>query len=238
MSSPPIDFKLFAPNNKQVELLIAHTQDRQSRQQIPMVKDDQTGYFHCQVSNLQDGDYEYRFRLQTCSPNYKPDEWLDVIDPCVTQYDAINNEGLVTVKQGRKLLSSSDDYEWKYDHVKLPENKDLIIYELYVADFTAEGTLKAILDSGKLDYLSQELGINAVELLPIQGMTAIGLKNLTTIFFGFRIKISNKKLFENSIFFISFIRIDGYGTRLGLLDTALLCFETFIRITWRSEAVC
>jgi 1,4-alpha-glucan branching enzyme len=183
MSPPPIDFKLFAPNNKQVELLICHTQDRQSRQRIPMVKDDQTGYFHCQVSDLQDGDYEYRFHLQTRSPNYQPDEWLEVIDPCLTQFDAVNNEGLVTVKQGRKLLSGSDDYEWKHDHVKLPENKDLIIYELYVADFTAEGTLKAILESGKLDYLSQELGINAIELLPIQGMTEAKLKKLTTICF-------------------------------------------------------
>jgi 1,4-alpha-glucan branching enzyme len=146
-----------------------------------MVKDEQTGYFHCQVSNLQDGDYEYRFRLQTCSPNYQPDEWLEVIDPCVTQYNAITNEGLVTVKQGRKLLSGADDYEWKNDQVKLPENKDLIIYELYVADFTAEGTIKAILESGKLDYLSQELGINAIELLPIQGMTEIRIKSLVTI---------------------------------------------------------
>jgi 1,4-alpha-glucan branching enzyme len=183
MSSAPIEFKLFAPNNKQVELLISHTQDRQSRQQIPMVKDDQTGYFHCQVPNLQDGDYEYRFRLQTRSPNYKPDEWLEVIDPCVTQFNAITNEGLVTVRQGRRLLTGSDNYEWKYDHVKLPENKDLIIYELYVADFTADGTFKGILESKKLDYLSQELGINAIELLPIQGMTEIIRKRMSFSFF-------------------------------------------------------
>ncbi|CAF3918143.1 unnamed protein product [Adineta steineri] len=168
MSTSPIEFKLFAPNNKQVELLIAHTQDRPSRQRIPMVKDDQTGYFHCQVSNLQDGDYEYRFHLQTCSPNHKPDEWLDVIDPCVTQYDAINDEGIVTVKQGRRLTSGCDDYQWRNDHIKLPENKDIIIYELYISDFTDEGTLNAIIDTGKLDYLSQELGINAIELMPIQ----------------------------------------------------------------------
>lgn len=110
MPSSPIHFKLFAPNNKQVGLLIAHTQDRQYHQRIPMTKDDQTGYFHCDVSTLQDGGHEYRFRRQTRSPNYQSDEWLEVIDPCVTQFEAVNNEGLVTVKQGRKLLSGSDDY--------------------------------------------------------------------------------------------------------------------------------
>ncbi|CAF1463931.1 unnamed protein product [Adineta ricciae] len=60
MVTTTIEFKIFVPNKKQAELLIARTQDRQSRQRISTVKNDQTVYFHCQVSNLEGGDYEYR----------------------------------------------------------------------------------------------------------------------------------------------------------------------------------
>ena len=40
----------------------------------------------------------------------------------------------------------------------------MIIYELHVGTFTAEGTFEAII--AKLDYLL-ELGINTIELMPI-----------------------------------------------------------------------
>ena len=42
----------------------------------------------------------------------------------------------------------------------------LIIYEMYVADFAENGKYSGFID--KLDYLC-ELGINAIEILPIQG---------------------------------------------------------------------
>ncbi|MGE0683968.1 MAG: malto-oligosyltrehalose trehalohydrolase [Candidatus Binatia bacterium] len=52
------------------------------------------------------------------------------------------------------------DHEWR----GLPL-KDLILYELHVGTFTVEGTFAAIL--AYLDYLKDEVGITAVELMPV-----------------------------------------------------------------------
>ncbi|MCB0743931.1 MAG: T9SS type A sorting domain-containing protein, partial [Ignavibacteriae bacterium] len=55
-------------------------------------------------------------------------------------------------------------YEWKAtDYVK-PEKENLIIYELLIRDFVATHDYKTLIDT--LDYL-EKLGINAVELMPI-----------------------------------------------------------------------
>lgn len=43
--------------------------------------------------------------------------------------------------------------------------KDLILYELHVGTFTADGTFTAIIEY--LDYLKDELGITAIELMPV-----------------------------------------------------------------------
>ena len=48
---------------------------------------------------------------------------------------------------------------------KIEDKDDLVIYELWIRNFTEEGTLKAAMD--KLDYL-QTLGVNVIELMPIQ----------------------------------------------------------------------
>ena len=60
-------------------------------------------------------------------------------------------------------------YSWKNTDFKIEDKNDLVIYELLVRDFTdnayGEGSLKAAMS--QLDYL-QTLGINAIELMPVQ----------------------------------------------------------------------
>lgn len=55
-------------------------------------------------------------------------------------------------------------FQWNHDDWKRPQLHELILYELHVGDFTPEGTLAAAIT--RLDYL-QNLGINAIELMPI-----------------------------------------------------------------------
>lgn len=64
-----------------------------------------------------------------------------------------------------------DNYDWKVTDFKGVKQSDLIIYELLLRDFTGtegkalgNGTVNAAIE--KLDYL-KELGVNAIELLPI-----------------------------------------------------------------------
>ena len=55
---------------------------------------------------------------------------------------------------------------------KIEDKDDLIIYELWVRNFTEEGTLRALMlndetGKSKLDYI-QDLGVNVIELMPVQ----------------------------------------------------------------------
>lgn len=58
-----------------------------------------------------------------------------------------------------------DTYTWQVPDFEVPPLGNLVIYELLLRDFTASGDLKGAMD--KLDYLA-ELGVNAIELMPVQ----------------------------------------------------------------------
>ena len=60
---------------------------------------------------------------------------------------------------------NGDGYKWQVTDFKAPAKNDLIIYELLLRDFTKEQCLESAME--KLDYLV-ELGVNAIELMPIQ----------------------------------------------------------------------
>ncbi len=55
-------------------------------------------------------------------------------------------------------------YDWKVENFKRPANTDLVIYELLIRDFDELHSYDAV--KARLDYL-QNLGINAIELLPV-----------------------------------------------------------------------
>jgi 1,4-alpha-glucan branching enzyme len=147
-----IEFTLFAPTIAEATLIGSFSEWKD----IPMSFEH--GTFRCSTQ-ISDGDYEYKFRIR----RNNEDNWIDVIDPYITNYDPIKNTGLITIKNGKKIL---DEYTWKHDDVKLPDNKDLIIYEMYIADFAANGQFSGVIE--KLNYIS-DLGFNAIELMPIQG---------------------------------------------------------------------
>ncbi|MBD2183942.1 alpha amylase C-terminal domain-containing protein [Planktothrix sp. FACHB-1355] len=160
--SSSIEFNLLAPNNKKLSLVGSFS----NWKEIPMEKGDD-GYFRTQVE-LEDGVYQYKFRVQSKSPAFTPDEWVDVIDPYATDVDEIKKQGVLRIKEGKRIV---DTYVWQYDDKVLPENHELVIYEMHIADFSG-GELDAhkrgkYVDAiAKLDYLC-ELGINAIELMPV-----------------------------------------------------------------------
>ncbi|TAH21914.1 MAG: DUF4961 domain-containing protein [Cytophagales bacterium] len=61
--------------------------------------------------------------------------------------------------------TSQTPFQWKTTNFKRPDAQDLVIYELHLRDFSNAHSYQAVLDS--LDYLKR-LGINAIELMPIQ----------------------------------------------------------------------
>lgn len=158
----PIEFKLFAPYNQEATLMGSFS----DWQEIPMEKNDR-GYFQTQVQ-LEDGSYEYKFRVRTRSWFYDPDQWVDVIDPYATEINPSQQNAVIHIKGGEKII---DRYVWQHDDKPLSPNRDLIIYELHISDFSGgendpyvRGQFKHAI--AKLDYLC-DLGINAIQLMPV-----------------------------------------------------------------------
>lgn len=161
----PIEFKLFAPYNESANLIGSFSDWKE----IPMKKGED-GYFRTTV-DLEDGAYQYKFRVQSKSWFFEPDQWVDVTDPYATDVDGFSSEenGVARIKDGQRIV---DTYVWQHDDKPLPPDHALVIYELHVADFSGgeddkhlRGQYKHVIE--KLDYLC-ELGINAIELMPVK----------------------------------------------------------------------
>jgi len=158
-----IEFSLFAPYNAKAAL----KGDFSDWNEISMEKTED-GTFHTQV-DLADGTYHYVFKVQSKSWFFDPDTWVEIIDPYATAIDDANQNGVIRLKEGERIV---DTYVWQHDDKPLPGNHELVIYEMHVGDFSGgepdddpRGKFQHVVE--KLDYLA-ELGINAVELMPIQ----------------------------------------------------------------------
>jgi 1,4-alpha-glucan branching enzyme len=155
-----VEFRLLAPHAEAVTLKGSFL----DWNEIPLHKDDK-GYFRTSV-DLEDGSYPYQFRVQSKDNSEEAERWVDINDPYVTEFDA-NGNGVVRIKDGERIV---DDHVWQHDDKPLPNNDELIIYELLVSDFfhgnddRHQGRYIGVIE--KLDYLC-ELGINAIELLPL-----------------------------------------------------------------------
>jgi pullulanase/glycogen debranching enzyme len=69
--------------------------------------------------------------------------WTSVIDSYVEKYDTKHRHGLITIQNGKKYNQR------KYDQ--------LIIYELYVADFTENGQFSGVLSKLDLGIMEEKM---------------------------------------------------------------------------------
>ena len=89
------------------------------------------------------------------------DKWIDeAAYPNLREFPEKAWEQPATV-----FKTTGSDYKWKVNDFKVKNRDNLVIYELLFRDFTEEKTVKAAMK--KLPYL-QELGVNAIELMPVQ----------------------------------------------------------------------
>lgn len=158
-----IIFSLFAPNNNSASLI----GDFSDWKEIPMEKTDD-GFFRTAVA-LADGEYQYKFNIQSKSWFYEEDEWKSIADPYATNVDTETGNSILRVKNGHKTV---DEYAWKHDDVPLVNNHQMIIYEMHIGDFSGgendpfeRGKYPNVVE--KLNYLA-DLGVNAIELMPLK----------------------------------------------------------------------
>lgn len=140
-----------------------------------MKRDDAAGCWWYTMTNV-DPDKEYMFQYYVVN---KDGSAFRVHDPYTEiVYDGSNDKyissstypDLPAYPKGTSGLVSSfkvnkDVYNWTSTGFKIADQNDLVIYEMHFRDFTSTGDIPGAL--GKLDYLSS-LGVNAVELMPIQ----------------------------------------------------------------------
>ncbi len=79
--------------------------------------------------------------------------------PGLIDYPSGKTTGIATV-----LETAQEPYNWQVEDFVAPKATDLVIYEMLIRDFTQAHTYAAVADT--LDYL-QNLGINALELMPV-----------------------------------------------------------------------
>ena len=158
-----IELTLFAPYNEEAVVL----GDFSDWEAVPMDKGED-GVFRIRLE-LEDGSYRYRFRVRSKSWFYEADSWVEVVDPYAGEVeDSAEGAGILRVSGGERIL---DAYRWQHDDKPLPADHQLVIYELHVGDFSggdgdagSSGSFRDVI--AKLDYL-QDLGVNALELLPL-----------------------------------------------------------------------
>ncbi len=127
-------------------------------------------YFWLTVSNLEpDKEYGYQYlvdgslRLADPYSHKILDPWNDpyipsYIYPDLKPYPTGKTYGIVSV-----FKTNPQQYDWQVTDFQAPDYKDLVIYELLIRDFVSSHWIVDVEE--KLDYL-QELGINAIELMP------------------------------------------------------------------------
>ncbi len=173
-----VTFCLAAPNKKSV-IIVPSWHDYEVRNENVMAYQDYNGnrYFWITVSGLDNATaYPYYYIVdgekKVADPYAKlvldcySDKFLDenVWPDCPAYpYDKIDGV-MLAVYQG-----NINDYE--FSEFTIPDHKNLIIYEMLFRDFTgtegeakADGTVRKAIE--KIPYLVQ-LGVNAVELMPI-----------------------------------------------------------------------
>lgn len=140
-----------------------------------MKRDDAAGCWWYTMTNVAP-DKEYMFQYYVVN---KDGSAFRVHDPYTEiVYDGSNDKyissstypDLPAYPKGTSGLVSAfkvnkDVYNWTSTGFKIADQNDLVIYEMHFRDFTSTGDIPGAL--GKLDYLSS-LGVNAVELMPIQ----------------------------------------------------------------------
>ncbi len=153
------DFVLFAPYQEFVELIASWLPNPLKMQR------DQTGNW-CVTTHVPDGTHQYRFRLRSLSP-FMHGQTTDVTDPFARRIDEMQNDaGVLIVENGQDITTA---YTWQHDNTALPQDNELVLYELHVAEFGADnhgnlGNFNSVTE--RLNYL-QDLGINAIELMPV-----------------------------------------------------------------------
>ena len=161
---------LYAPGKEFVHL-IGDFNDWQISNEYLLKKDSSKDRFWIELNNLTPQAnhlYQYlvEFNLNIADPystlvldGYGNDAFIDEVTyPNIPDYPVGQSDAITVLRTG------DPEYNWQNTNFVKPKKDDLVIYELLVRDFDELHSFDAV--KNRLDYL-QDLGVNAIELMPI-----------------------------------------------------------------------
>lgn len=134
---------------------------------------------------LPEGHFTYSFRLNSMSW-FAPGKEIDIPDPLSRRLSEDRTRTLLDIPA--QLLAES--YKWRHDAVLHPGHDRLVIYELYVQDYSrnaGKGTFDDV--TAQLAHIA-ELGCTAIELMPV--MLAGGWGYTPTFFHAVEPRFGNE----------------------------------------------
>lgn len=161
-------FRLFAPQAERVMLVTCTKAENSSGKKYKMLRD-ADGVWEVILDRELYGLF-YGFRIK----HKKIKEEIVCTDPYAKAVATFNNY----LNPRKSIVVKDNDYNWENDKWILRDWRDLIIYEMHLRDMTAHpssgakfpGTYKGLIEkgiTGGIEYI-KSLGVNAVELLPVQ----------------------------------------------------------------------
>lgn len=169
VSPDSVVFKLFAPHKSNIYLIGDFNNWLPSASYQLKLSEDQAKWW-LGVAGLQEGvRYGYQYLIDG-QPFADPlseliaDPWNDHAIPAYAYpnpypYPTGKTTGFISLFE-----TNPAPFNWQHADYQRPEKTKLIIYELLVRDFIAKHDYLTLIDT--LDYL-QNLGVNAIELMPI-----------------------------------------------------------------------
>jgi pullulanase/glycogen debranching enzyme len=165
-------FRVFAPRATRVKLVLFASHTDSTGAEYAMQMDDD-GVWEFALSGTHWSKY-YGYKVD--GPNDPTEKFFSqtlVADPYSKAVCTKNTY----LHEAKTIILKTDDYDWEGDAPLAIKWEDLIIYELHVRDMTAhpssgaleKGTYRGLIEKGVRGGINHilELGVNAVELLPV-----------------------------------------------------------------------
>ncbi len=184
-------FRFFTPRALRVILEVFDEYEQAEGRRYPMQKDDE-GVWECRVDSDLTGKY-YGYHVIPPKKTDRPflvtgellaDPWSFYVT-CTNHY----------LQRAKTRILPESSFDWEEDTFVAPEDpRDLIIYEVHLKDLTAHPALKiphagsyiGVLEPGNFSALAhlKQLGVNAVEFLPLQKAARFEPPYMTTTLDG------------------------------------------------------
>ncbi len=158
---------------------LSNNEDAGSPRNSEMFRDEAAGCWWVTISDLDPAkEYRYQYHVgDVIKDGYETlrlsdafsekvlnggnDQWINYHHQIYPEEDMVFPSQAIDQVSCVKI--NRDNYSWTPFEIENPGS--LVVYEMLFGDFTKEGSIRAAME--KLDYL-QTLGINAVELMPVQ----------------------------------------------------------------------